>query len=599
MRSALQEPPRQIAGDAGGRSRGAGVHPALLLLFVGSGCSALIYEIVWFQLLQLVIGSSAVSLGVLLGTFMGGMCLGSLSLPRLVGAGRHPLRVYAALEFGTALMGLLLLWGMPLASRVYVAHVGHGMPGILLRGLVCAACLLPPTFLMGATLPAISRWVETTRRGVSWMGLFYAGNIGGAVFGCLLAGFYLLRVFDMAVATYVAAGLNLLVAMAALVLARFVGSTAAARGSDASFAPEAQPWERSFAAGAETSSSARSRAVYVVIALSGLSALGAEVVWTRLLSLMMGGTVYSFSIILAVFLIGLGIGSGAGSILAGRSPRPRLWLGWCQMLLVAAIAWTAYMVTQSLPYWPIDYSVAGSVWFTFQLDLLRCLYALLPATVLWGASFPLALASAVRRGQDPGRLVGGVYAANTIGAVLGGVVFSIVLIPAIGSQGAERCLMIGACLAGVMALLPLLWTMHPMQRPSQAKICGISGISAHFTPSEGTCKAFLSIAGISGVFGRSGSVLPATTGASTGPFCSPGKAPRSPFPGRTRTGGTTMPSPARQPLRGPDCSPSRSAGRRTSGEAPGRPARKRKNRQPILHGDGTIRTTGIVGGNSQ
>src|SRR5919199_4355990 len=104
--------------------------PALLLLFIGSGCAALIYEIVWFQLLQLVIGSSAVSLGVLLGTFMGGMCLGSLALPRVVAAGRHPLRVYALLELGIGACGLALLYGMPYVDRLYTANVGHGLAGI-------------------------------------------------------------------------------------------------------------------------------------------------------------------------------------------------------------------------------------------------------------------------------------------------------------------------------------------------------------------------------------------------------------------------------------------------------------------------------------
>src|ERR1700676_5129797 len=88
--------------------------PVLLILFAGSGCSALIYEIVWFQLLELVIGSSAVSLGVLLGTFMGGMCLGSLALPRVISARRHPLRVYACLELGIGVIGLFVLFGMPL-----------------------------------------------------------------------------------------------------------------------------------------------------------------------------------------------------------------------------------------------------------------------------------------------------------------------------------------------------------------------------------------------------------------------------------------------------------------------------------------------------
>jgi hypothetical protein len=146
--------------------------PLLLLLFVGSGCAALIYEIVWFQLIQLVIGSSAVSLGVLLGTFMGGMCLGSLLLPRFVSPEQHPLRVYAVLEAGIGVLGLIVLMVVPLVGGAYTATDVHGLAGILLRGVVCAICLLPPTLLMGATLPAIARWVETTPTGVSWLGFF-------------------------------------------------------------------------------------------------------------------------------------------------------------------------------------------------------------------------------------------------------------------------------------------------------------------------------------------------------------------------------------------------------------------------------------------
>src|SRR5262245_40228887 len=107
--------------------------PLLLFLFVGSGCAALIYEIVWFQLLQLVIGSSAVSLGVLLGTFMGGMCLGSLLLPRLIGPARHPLRVYAALELGIGIIGVAIIFGLPVVDRVYATSAASGWVGILLR----------------------------------------------------------------------------------------------------------------------------------------------------------------------------------------------------------------------------------------------------------------------------------------------------------------------------------------------------------------------------------------------------------------------------------------------------------------------------------
>src|ERR1700761_3352364 len=98
------------------------VLPLLLVLFVGSGCAAMIYEVVWLQLLQLVIGSTAASLGVLLGTFMGGMCVGSLLLPRLVSGRRHPLRVYALLELGIGAIGLMVLFGMPYIEQVYTSY---------------------------------------------------------------------------------------------------------------------------------------------------------------------------------------------------------------------------------------------------------------------------------------------------------------------------------------------------------------------------------------------------------------------------------------------------------------------------------------------
>ncbi len=127
--------------------------------------------------------------------------------------------------------------------------------------------------------------------------------------------------------------------------------------------------------------------VYLVIALSGFTGLGAEVIWTRLLSLMLGGTVYTFSIILAVFLIGLGIGSSLGAFISRTLARPRLALGLCQLFLAGTIFWTAYMLGESLPYWPINPSLSSSIWFNFQLDLMRCIWAILPATLLWERGF--------------------------------------------------------------------------------------------------------------------------------------------------------------------------------------------------------------------
>jgi spermidine synthase len=434
-------------------SGGPSTLPLLLVLFAASGCAALIYEVVWFQLLELVIGSSAVSLGVLLGTFMGGMCLGSLLLPRMVSPRRHPLRVYALLELGIAALGLLVLFALPAGGRVYASVVGYGLPGFLLRAAVCLLFLLPPTLLMGASLPAMARWVESTPAGVSWLGFFYGGNTAGAVLGCLLAGFYLLRVHDVAVASYCAVALNVVVALAGFAIARFSPNVTAT--------PEA----------AQRPRDTRIWPVYTSIALSGFSALGAEVVWTRLLSLMLGGTVYTFSLILAAFLLGIGIGSSVGSLIARVAPRPRLALGVCQLLLAGAVAWAAWAISSTLPFLPVTSALATRSRFMFQMDLMRCLWVVLPSACLWGASFPLALAAASCREVDSGRLAGRVYAANTAGAIAGASVFSMALVPLWGTAGSQRVLIAICAVSSLVSLASLIRPFRPICRTCAWSAC--------------------------------------------------------------------------------------------------------------------------------
>jgi spermidine synthase len=432
-------------------------YPLVLGFFVGSGLAALIYEIVWFQLLEFVIGSTAVSLAVLLGTFMGGMCLGSLAFARIIPSSFHPLKVYAALELGIGLIAVLIWYFLSPAADLYSGIGSRGSAGILFRALLCAAFLLPPTVLMGATLPCAARWVESTPRGVSWLGILYSGNLAGAVFGCLLAGFYLLRLHDMATATFAAAAVNALCAALAFLLA----TRAPYRPPAAPTGPDRIPLRLELVA------------VYLMIALSGFTALGAQVVWTRLLSLLLGPSVYTFSIILAVFLLGLGLGSSAGSALARSARNPHLVLGWCQLLLIVAIAWAAISIDAWLPYWPIDPRLSFNPWLTFQLDLARCLWAVLPAAGLWGASFPLALAAAAPQHEDAGRMVGAVYAANTIGAIIGAVAF-IFLIPALGTLWSQRILIAAAGAASMLILLVQLRAGIPAagRRVSLAAVLG-------------------------------------------------------------------------------------------------------------------------------
>jgi spermidine synthase len=179
--------------------------------------------------------------------------------------------------------------------------------------------------------------------------------------------------------------------------------------------------------------------------------MSAEVIWTRTLGLLFGSSVYTLSIILAVFLTGLGIGSSIGSWISRTLSSPRIALGWCQLLAAAAIAWTAWNLAASLPYWPVNPSLSSNIWFNFQLDLDRAFWALLPPTLLWGASFPLALAAAGPR-EDNGRLMAAVYGANTLGAIVGAVVTSLLLIASIGSQHAEQLLIAVSALAGISVL---------------------------------------------------------------------------------------------------------------------------------------------------
>jgi spermidine synthase len=404
-----------------------------------SGCAALIYEIVWLQLLQLVIGSSAISLGLLLAAYMGGLCAGSALLARFVPLSRHPLRVYAVLEAGIGLLGLLVLLGIPIVGRLYLA----GPSGLVARGVVAAICLVPPTLLMGASLPAIARWAGTSPAGVSRVGFLYSANVAGAVAGCLIAGFYLLRVYDMAIATYAAVAINAAVALCAWA----TGSRGAYQVAESAQLSRFRPLP-----GAAF--------VYVAIALSGLTALGAEVVWTRLLSLLLGPTVYTFSIILAVFLLGLWAGSSAGSSLARRLERPRVALTACQLLLAAALAWTGYTLAHSLPFWPVDPWLSLDPWFNFELDLVRTIWAVFPATLLWGASFPLALASVTAAGDNPARAAGRIYAINTAGSIAGSLAFSLWFIPALGSRVSQQILIVIAVVAAIVGAASLAGSAH-------------------------------------------------------------------------------------------------------------------------------------------
>jgi len=416
--------------DGPGTPRVTGV---LAILFWLSGCAALIYEIIWLHLLRLVIGCSSFSLGILLACFMGGMGLGSLLGPRLLSAKSHPLRMYAWIEVGIAAMGLGLVYASPQVHVLYQWLATAGIFGQWAKLVIGVGFVIVPACFMGATLPIVAQWLQGEKHPAASLGTLYATNILGGVAGCLLTGFVILRYWDVLIGTYIAMTLNITAALLAWRLA--------------SACPVRQDRIRQTGDGDAALGSGNLPFLACVVACSGFTALGAEVVWTRLLGLILGGTVYTFAIILAVYLAGLSLGSVMGTALTTRVKHPLWALGAFQGVLVVTLPNAAghFGAVSS----PVDF-----IWNDLLhaepkglADTLCAMWIVVPSTLCWGATFPLTIASLRRRATGLGRSVGLLGAANTGGAVVGALLTSFWLIPAHGTQITQRVFVI--CSAGV------------------------------------------------------------------------------------------------------------------------------------------------------
>ena len=322
---------------------------------------------------------------------MGGMALGSWLLPKLTPQGAHPFRVVAALEAGIAFFGIAIPLALPYIQQVYLTLAEPGAGAVTLRAVVCVLVLTPPTMLMGATLPAIAR---------------VAGSRHGAE-----------RRSDMLYMANLAGGADRHGARGLLPAARLrhgrrdrgrghaqrhrrgrcSGCMARLHAPEATLRHQRHPRHAPHAVRTVRHRSAPDLRCSGAV---GFTALGAEVVWTRQLSLLFGASVYTFSLILAVFLAGLGIGGLAG--IAARAPASDRGgaLGLSRSLLAGAIAFGAWAIVNVLPRWQPTAlflpQVRATPSLAFAFDALRCAFALLPATILWGASFPLTLAAGRR-----------------------------------------------------------------------------------------------------------------------------------------------------------------------------------------------------------
>ncbi len=416
----------QANHDLGGQTR-----ILITALFFISGAASLVYQIVWVRMLLLVFGTTVFAVSTVLSAFMAGLALGSVYFGRLADSGGNRLRIYAGLELGIGLFALLfapLLAGLDDLYTV-AARSLQEFPRLLalLRFALSFLLLLVPTTLMGGTLPVLSRFVARRLRGVGrTVGVLYAVNTFGAAAGCIAGTFVLLEWLGIRGTLAVVAATNLSIALAAFLLS--TRAERPRRETETQLTPPEEP-ERPVIAWPAIAV----RAVFWGYAVSGFVALGYEVVWTRLLSIVLRcTTTQSLSAILIVFLGGLATGGAVAARFVDRWKRPlQLFAGTELLLGLSGLASLAAfsLLPDLLEIWKV-YN-----WWTFLLRLLvgAGVVMLIP-TFLMGMLFPMAGKLQVQTLSALGRRIGGVYAANTMGAVLGAIVAGFTLIPLLGTQ---------------------------------------------------------------------------------------------------------------------------------------------------------------------
>jgi spermidine synthase len=444
-----------------------------VLVFAASGAAALIYEVTWTRLLTLQLGHGIAAASTVLAAFMGGLAVGSAVGGRWGQRlnGVTALRVYAGLELAIAALAMVLPFELraldPLLTWAYADGAGGATFGVL-RFLTSLLLLSLPAAAMGATFPIAARWfVHSAGAAARQAGSLYAANTIGAALGALSAGFVLLPFMGLLGATIVAVALNLVAATGAFMISRRsplprdVSSTRDITHTPTSAAAKGQLLgraRRKAASPAKAPSPTAPIAPQIAIAaaalgVSGFASLTLQVVWTRLLALILGPTTYAFSIIVSVFIAGLAVGAAVAARLAPHVRQPLVALAVCLALSVGLAAASASLIDQGLL--AIAEVVARpNVSFNDVLtrQALLALGLLAPMTIAFGAAFPFAVSAATRRDDTISEDLGLIYAVNTAGAIAGALLAGFVLIPALGLHGTLRTVTVVGAL-GALAVL--------------------------------------------------------------------------------------------------------------------------------------------------
>ncbi|HET6373497.1 MAG TPA: fused MFS/spermidine synthase [Candidatus Polarisedimenticolia bacterium] len=400
-----------------------------MVVFALSGAAGLIHEVVWARLLGLVFGATSLAISTVLAAFMGGLALGSWWLGRRVSRIQNRPRLYALLEIGIGAFALLIPFLLDVVEPFYgwiwrQFQFSFAVFSIL-RFFVAGAILLAPTIMMGATLPLLSDYLaglEGRRVPPQWL---YTANLLGAVLGVAAGGFILMPAFGVWGTVVAGAAANICVGLAVLGLPGLKR-----RRTQHGGAPSAQPE----VAAAPPDGAAL---LFAAALLSGVTSLAAQVAWTRVLVLVVGSTTYAFSTVLLVYLIALALGSAWSSYRAARLKDFGSDLAIVHVLMALGML-CAVLAVNGLPSWYVKMFQSwhpGSLIGIVALNA-AVVFALLIVPVFFaGTILPLAMAGALPAGgRGTGRAVGGIYALNTIGAIVGAVMGGFVLVPLLGSE---------------------------------------------------------------------------------------------------------------------------------------------------------------------
>ncbi|HTF35303.1 MAG TPA: fused MFS/spermidine synthase [Myxococcota bacterium] len=422
----------------------------VLVCFLLSGFAALLYQTVWTREFAFVFGTSELAVATVLAAYMAGLAGGAAVAGRLAHRVRRPVLAYGLLELGIALSALAVPLAVGASTLFYVALFGGKdappASGGAAQAVYCLvssfAILFVPTALMGATLPMLARHAVRHEREIgARIGLLYATNTLGAVAGTLVAAFALLPRLGQQRTVLVGAALNAGVFATAAILARFAAPVEPGRA-------------------AEAVARARGNGAWILpaVLLSGICSFAYEVLWTRLLGHVLGGSVYAFATMLASFLIGIAVGSAVASRLA-RSPG-RAARGFAVAQLgTAALSLLAFHAVDRLP--ELAQRLGAGWQGSLGANAALAGSVLLPATLCIGATFPFAVRVLARGPADASSASARVYAWNTCGAIAGAIGAGFFLIPAAGYAGSMAvAVAANLALAGAAA-----WYATPPARP--------------------------------------------------------------------------------------------------------------------------------------